>query len=250
MSRLDRLLFNPDTDEWKNYKRGWFLGNRNLSGVVVLVILVSILGYIGVRFYQINSKIPRGIPEEYYLLSLYDIYALTNDIAVEENREVRFLGGALQVYPEWQKSRNPVARLSFLDKATNQRFELDAEAKPQSFAFTTYSLRSTYLQPGTYIYETSDAYRSLPAFMDSDDAFETLQNEWGNQILFDNKYISWPAILFVWNVTKTGDPFSLEWQLCYRVGFVEPGKEVCSSRIYSSGTQLVASQDEVKLKEQ
>ncbi|KAA3642276.1 MAG: hypothetical protein DWQ07_24895 [Chloroflexi bacterium] len=80
----------------------------------------------------------------------------------------------------------------------------------------------------------------LPQIIDSKEIVLVLQESWGNQILLDNKHIGWPAGLHVKNVSEGDGEICLEWQLCCWVGFVEPGRQVCSPAIISSGTQLAS----------
>ncbi|NOH14363.1 MAG: hypothetical protein HND51_22200 [Chloroflexi bacterium] len=86
-SRLQRLLHEPDTEDWKRYQRRWLVGNGKLSGWIAIILLLAGISHLVYSYFQINSQVHKGIPDDFYVVSLMNVYPPVEDlIAVNEQQ--------------------------------------------------------------------------------------------------------------------------------------------------------------------
>ena len=239
-SRLQRLLYEPDTEEWKRYQRKWLLGNANLYGWMAIVLFIAGVGHLVFSPIRTNSQVTTGIPDEFYIVSLLGVHPLVEDLITENEQQVTFEKGEFEVYPHINYRRVPSAQLVYSLAGQGQLYNFDVHETFSGYMLNVYHPLLEFAQSPQFMAAPNLNEDDLPEMIDSQEVFRIIQDSWGNQVLLENKYVSWPAVLSSRNISPNDEEIWLEWQLCYRAGAIARGILECSEPTYSFGTQLAS----------
>lgn len=231
MSRLKRLLYDPDTLRWRKYKQNLLKANVRFTGILLFFLIVIPVATLAYYYIQIENTRIKELPQNYQMVSLHQVYQIVQPIALEWRQDAYLSFGSFEVFPNWGFHKEPLVRLIFIspkDEASLLIMITEIYGDFEILVFD-FSLPSWETQYKIYVYGNNHANISdtVTESVNNTEIFNLILNNGANDFIIEKKFVYWPTLLQFKNSSKSLEHFIPSWELCFGEAHHPSGELVC-----------------------